>query len=55
MYCKDELVVANGSKWFTQEFMEGDKHEFNLYDEEGNFVRMFDSKEELDYFLRGLE
>lgn len=42
-----EKVEVNGFTWYFQEFIEGDKHEFNLYDAEGDFVAEFGSMEEM--------
>lgn len=47
MICKDKKIEVNGFTWFFQEFIEGDKHEFNLYDAEGDFVAEFGSMEEM--------
>ena len=47
MICKDKKIEVNGFTWYFQEFIEGDKHEFNLYDSDGDFVAEFDSMEEM--------
>lgn len=51
MICKDKKIEVNGFTWFFQEFIEGDKHEFNLYDSDGDFVAEFDSMEEMMRFV----
>lgn len=47
MICKDKKIEINGFTWYFQEFIEGDKHEFNLYDSDGDFVAEFGSMEEM--------
>ena len=51
MICKDKKIEVNGFTWYFQEFIEGDKHEFNLYDSDGDFVAEFDSMEEMMRFV----
>lgn len=51
MICKDKKIEINGFTWYFQEFIEGDKHEFNLYDSDGDFVAEFDSMEEMMRFV----
>ena len=51
MICKGKKIEVNGFTWYFQEFIEGDKHEFNLYDSDGDFVAEFDSMEEMMRFV----
>ena len=51
MICKDKKIEVNGFTWYFQEFIEGNKHEFNLYDADGDFVCEFDSMEEMMHFV----
>lgn len=51
-----ERMVVNGREWWTQEFnhWDGTLEAIRLYDDEGNFVCEFESREELKYFLEGV-
>ena len=51
MICKDEKITINGITWYFQKFVEGGKTEYNLYDEEGNFVAEFKDFEEMIRFV----